>query len=181
MFPDEKSADILFEIHESDDASEPTKIHANHLILQACAITLAADICEGGDEKNDPCDNHWHQAWNLLCSTSLCLWDMGRTITQASHKDHFKGIIERVEAEAVYVKTTQISILCRHKEIYARCPILDKISFKDIPESKTMFTDFLAAVAMRKSDDKEYDGDYPTIFKYSRLWPSQHFEKNTLR
>ena len=47
--------------------------------------------------------------------------------------------------------------------------VLDKISFKDIPESKTMFTDFLAAVAMRKSYDKEYDGDYPTIFKYSRL------------
>ena len=58
MMSDEKPADILFEIHESDDASEPTKIHANHLILQACATTLAADICEGGDEKNDPCDNH---------------------------------------------------------------------------------------------------------------------------
>ena len=45
MFSDEKSTSILFEIHESDDAGEATKIHTHrlsfckhvHQLLQICA------------------------------------------------------------------------------------------------------------------------------------------------
>ena len=45
--------------------------------------------------------------------------------------------------------------------------VLNKISFKDIPESQTRYVHrlFQPAVTMGKSDDKDYDGDDLTKFK----------------
>ena len=42
---------------------------------------------------------------------------------------------------------------------------MEVISFKYIPESQTIFTDFLTAATIVNSDDKDYDRDDCTQFK----------------
>ena len=113
MISDEKSADILFEIQESDDKSELTKIHAPRHILQVCATTLA-DMCEGGYGKMTPVPitDTKPRNFRVLLRHVYVGENYHTSFSRIIPK---KSLILLMEA----FRSTQIFILCRHKEIYS--------------------------------------------------------------
>eukprot|EP00571_Detonula_confervacea_P009859 CAMPEP_0172301364 /NCGR_PEP_ID=MMETSP1058-20130122/3270_1 /TAXON_ID=83371 /ORGANISM="Detonula confervacea, Strain CCMP 353" /LENGTH=350 /DNA_ID=CAMNT_0013011447 /DNA_START=350 /DNA_END=1402 /DNA_ORIENTATION=+ len=190
MFADEKSADILFEVSDSENENAPTRVYAHRLILQACASTLA-DFCEGyADLTPVPICGIKPEIFKALLRhvygggiSSKLLKERSKDFICAADLYGISNL--KVEAEAAYAKSTTITIENVVTNFYfadtKKCAllkekvmeflvengqeVLNKLSFKDAPESATMFQDFMTAVAMGKSDDKDYDGDDPIKFK----------------
>ena len=189
---DEESADILFDVKNGcDEESTPTKVYAHRFILQLCAPSLA-DFCK---EYSDLTPVPINDVKPEIFRDGILRYVYGGDVSGSLLKQHSKQIIEaadkygvphlKIEAEAAYVKATTITVDNAVDNFFfadtKKCAllkeyvmdflvengqhVLNKISFTDIPESQTMFTDFLAAVAMGKNDSKDYGGDDPTKFK----------------
>jgi len=192
LFNDEQSADVLFEVSESigDSDTMTMRIYAHRLILQSCSPALA-ELC--GDCTNFtrvPINGIKSEIFEALVG-----YVYGRQVPPKDMQKYCKdlmsaadlyGIVNlKVEAEAAYVQFTKITIDNVVDNFYLadtkKCALLKekvmeffvengqevmaKLSFKDAPESATMFNDFMAAVALGKSKDKNYDGDDTTKFK----------------
>ena len=189
MLNDEYSADVLFEVSENED-SVPVKIYAHRLILQSCSPGLA-EVC--GEYTNlTPVPIHGFKSeifetlLGYVYGRQVPPKDMQKFCKDLMSAADLYGIVNlKVEAEVAYVQSTKITIDNVVDNFYLadtkKCALLKekvmeffvengqevmaKLSFKDAPESATMFNDFMAAVALGKSKDKDYDGDDTTKFK----------------
>ncbi|KAL7427152.1 hypothetical protein ACHAXM_000758 [Skeletonema potamos] len=183
MFNDETTADVCFEVvnissadEKEEQKAESVSFHAHRLILKKCAPMLAAlfgsnDTASITDVKPD-------------IFRHVLFYVYGGKVPAEDLKQHAKDIIDaadkysiinlKLEAEAVYVKTTKITIdNAIDNLLYAdtkNCALLKEAVMNFLAENSTeavekiSFTDFPAhvvkdlLVAFSRSSKKEANG-----------------------
>ena len=166
LFLDERTADVMFAV-QKEDGGETTNFCAHRLVLQASARNLA----ELADDMNPILITRVEPNVFKL----LLYYVYGGSISDEDWTHHVKELIDaadlygvvnlKLEAEARYAKCTRVTIdnvvgilvfadskQCAHlKEVALDFVVKNKNNvlktLQNVPESSTMFTDLLAAMA----------------------------------
>ena len=181
LFGDENSADVIFDVGGQET------FHAHRSILKGCAPQLA-EYCDGIEDTPVPITGVEPDIFR-----HLLYYVYGGALPIQVLSNHSRDIINacnvfgighlKVEAEGWYVKSTPItldnfvdnlhfsdtkklallketvmSFLLEHEE-----EALNKISEQDVPQSESMLTDILTALAQKKRKRKRGDFQFKTM------------------
>mmetsp|Transcript_32197 Transcript_32197/g.58201 ORF Transcript_32197/g.58201 Transcript_32197/m.58201 type:complete len:423 (-) Transcript_32197:279-1547(-) len=188
LFLDEKTADVLFAV-QKENGGEITNFYAHRLVLQACARDLAA-FCDSSHDltpisipRVDP------HVFKLLLfyvyGGTISTADWKQHSKELIDAADLYGVVNlKLEAEARFVQCTTVTIhdvvellvyanskQCAHlKEVLMDFIVRNKndvlkqvASLRNIPESSTMFTDLLAAMARGDKANNGSDEELDTM------------------
>ncbi|KAL7543300.1 hypothetical protein ACHAWF_010520 [Thalassiosira exigua] len=199
LFGNEESADVVFEVEEKGQqvhrSQKITQFHAHRFILKQCAPDLDALCGSSNSMVSVPIDDVKPGIFR-----NMLYYVYGGKVANEDLKSRAKEIIDaadkygivglKLEAEACYVKSTQISLdnaieLLQYADskncalmkeaavdfiLENRVEVLEKVSLKDVPEG--LFPDILAATARR--DPVEGSGEKLSTMRICELRKRLH-------